>query len=250
MSKYEREFAKRHFQIEESRMLCKGRLVVGRYSVLPFYDELDRDLRLVGSQMVNTLDEHQWISSFDYYQEVKGFTPETWTEDTIYMCQHDGPFVVKGKRSSKKWQWKSQMFAETKSDALTLGERLKEDSEISEQGIVYRRYVPLRTFEIGHNGLPYTNEWRFFFYRTSLLSVGYYWSVGDCFRQASIGAEGMQMAERIARIVSKFTAFYTLDLAETENGDWLLIEINDGQMAMPSEHNLDGLYGKLKEAIA
>jgi hypothetical protein len=37
------------------------------------------------------------------------------------------------------------MFARTKQEALKLGERLKEDSEIKEQGIVYRRFIPLKT---------------------------------------------------------------------------------------------------------
>ena len=112
MSKYERQFAAKHFKIEESRMLSQNSLVVGRYSVLPCYEELDRDLRLIGSRLVNTVDEHDWISTFAYYQEVKGFTPETWDETNIHLCDHEGEFVVKGKRSSKKWDWKTSMFAE------------------------------------------------------------------------------------------------------------------------------------------
>ncbi len=189
MSKYERQFAAKNFRIEESRVACGKCLVIGRYSVLPYYEEVDRDLRLIGSRLVNSVDEHNWISSFAYYNEVKEFTPETWDDSTIHLCQHNGPFVVKGKCSSRKWQWKTHMFAETKRDALALGERLKEDSDIKEQGVVYRRYVPLKTFEIGRNGLPYTNEWRLFYYGSTLLNAGYYWSVGDCFRQASMTPE-------------------------------------------------------------
>lgn len=250
MSQYERRFAANHFRIEESRMPCRDSLVIGRYSVLPFYEELDRDLRLIGSRLINTVAEHRWISNFDYYREVKDFTPETWDESSIHLCQHPGPFVVKGKRSSKKWRWKSRMFARNKPEALRLGERLKEDSEINEQGIVYRRYVPLKTFEVGRDGLPYTNEWRFFYLGTMLLSVGYYWSVGDCFRQAAMSDECMILARQIANIVSRFATFYTLDLAETEDGRWILIEINDGQMAAPAEHDLDELYANLKNALA
>lgn len=249
MSKYEHQFASKHFQVEESRMACKNNLVVGRYSVLPFYEELDRDLRMVGSKLINDYDEHRWIATFDYYQEVKPFTPETWNDDNIHLCQHPGPFVVKGKLSSKKWNWKSSMFAETKQDALELAERLKEDSEISEQGVVYRRYVPLKTFEIGRNGLPFTNEWRLFYFKTKLLSAGYYWSLGDCHRQAEIRHECLALADKIALIVSRFTTFYTLDMAETDDGDWILIEINDGQMAVPSEHDLDELYGNLRSEL-
>jgi hypothetical protein len=142
------------------------------------------------------------------------------------------------------------MFAESKDAALKLGERLKEDSDLADQGIVYRRFVPLKTFEIGRNGLPYTNEWRLFYLGTALLDAGYYWSVGDCVSQATIGEAGLRLAQHIAEIVARFATFYTLDLAETESGDWILIEINDAQMAVPSEHDLDKLYGKLKEELS
>jgi hypothetical protein len=249
MSKYERQFAAKHFPIEESRMLCHGKLVVGRYSVLPFYEELERDLRLIGSRLVNSAEQHRWISTFDYYQEVKDFTPETWDESNIHLCDHNGQFVVKGKRSSKKWDWKTRMFAESKEAALKLGERLKEDSDIAEQGIVYRRFVPLKTFEVGRNGLPYTNEWRLFYLGTTLLDAGYYWSVGDCVSQATISEAALKLAQQIAEIVARFSTFYTLDLAETDSGDWILIEVNDAQMAVPSEHDLDTLYRKLNQGL-
>ena len=37
--------------------------------------------------------------------------------------------------------------------------------------------------------------------------------------------------------------------AETETGEWILIEINDGQTAVPSENDLDELYGNLSDAL-
>ena len=142
------------------------------------------------------------------------------------------------------------MFTESKAAAPKLGERLKEDSDIAEQGVVYRRFVPLKTFEVGRNGLPYTNEWRLFYLGTTLLDPGYYWSVGDCVSQATISQDCLRLAQHLAEIVARFASFYTLDLAETESGDWILIEINDAQMAVPSEHDLDQLYGKLRQELS
>jgi hypothetical protein len=43
--------------------------------------------------------------------------------------------------------------------------------------------------------------------------------------------------------------FFVLDLAETEAGDWILIEVNDAQQSVPSEHDLGELYGNLKSAL-
>jgi hypothetical protein len=249
MSNYEFQFATRHFRVEESRVLCRDALVIGRYSVLPHYQELERDLALLGSRLVNTWEQHHWVASFAYYEAVREFTPESWTEENIHECQHPGPFVVKGKMKSRKWQWKSLMFAPTKRDALRLGERLKDDAEIGEQGIVYRRYVPLRSFGAGKDGLPQTNEWRFFYLGTRRLSYAYYWSGSDFLDRAAIPGDAVMLADQIAAIVANFVPFFVLDLAETEAGQWILIEVNDGQQSVPSEHDLDELYGNLKTVL-
>jgi hypothetical protein len=249
ISKYELRHAAKYFRVEESRMRCSDSLVVGRYSVTPFYDELDRDLRIAGGRLINSLAEHAWISEFRYYDVLRSFTPETWDASSFPFCQHEGPFVVKGKLSSKKRRWSTQMFAATKSAAIEIGKQLLDDAEIGEQGVIYRRFVPLKTFEIGAHGLPYTNEWRFFFVKEELLSQGYYWSMSDCVDRAEMTEAGVAFARSVAKIAAAHTTFFAVDIAETEQGDWILIEINDGQMAAPSENDLDQLFGNLRKAV-
>jgi hypothetical protein len=151
--------------------------------------------------------------------------------------------------SSRKPRWDTHMFARTKQDALKVAERLKDDGEIAEQGVVYRRFVPLKTFQLGPYGLPFTNEWRFYYLGWRRLSVGYYWSMADCAHQAALHPEAIALADKLAKIAAKRANFFTLDLAETETGEWILIEINDGQTAVPSENDLDELYGNLREAV-
>jgi hypothetical protein len=63
-SKYELRHAERYFPIKESRMKCRDSLVIGRYSVLPYYNELERDLGIIGSRLANSFDEHRWITSY------------------------------------------------------------------------------------------------------------------------------------------------------------------------------------------
>lgn len=247
MSKYERTFAERYFDVTESRMECGNRLVIGRYAVTPCYEELERDLRIIGARLINSFEQHRWIASFDYYESVREFTPETWTDESFVYCRYQGPFVVKGKLRSKKVDWRTRMFAETKEAAFALGTLLKEDSEIAEEGVVYRRYVPLRTYEVGRNGLPYANEWRFFYFGRALLSHAFYWSICDAAPRVDVDQACRARADEIAAIVSRHVTFFTLDLAETADGRWILIEINDGQTSGPSEHDLDELYRRLSE---
>jgi hypothetical protein len=38
---------------------------------------------LLGSRLINGYDQHRWISAFEYYADMAGFTPETW-DDTSF----------------------------------------------------------------------------------------------------------------------------------------------------------------------
>lgn len=249
LTRYERQFVERYFDVTDSRVLCRDRLVVGRYSILPFYDELEADLANLGSTLVNSGAMHRWIAEFSWYEQLKEHTPETWTEETFPQCRWPGPFVVRGRQNSKKWNWNTHMFALDKASAVNVAERLKEDSDIREQGVVFRRYVPLRTFEVLRNDLPVTNEWRFFYLGKQRLTYGYYWAVSDAANGTKIAPQALELADHLATLVAPHAMFYTLDLAETETGDWILVEINDGQSATPGDHDLDKLYGNLRAAL-
>ena len=57
-------------------------LVIGRYSVLPYYYELEMDLKANGSRLINSHHQHRHIANFDYYQDIIHLTPKTWFDVT------------------------------------------------------------------------------------------------------------------------------------------------------------------------
>ena len=70
-----------YMDVVTCRTECRDNdLVVGRYSVLPFYSELEKDLEYFGSRLINSYRQHSWIADFDYYEEMRGLTPKTWTD--------------------------------------------------------------------------------------------------------------------------------------------------------------------------
>ena len=74
---YELRIVKEYFEVIEQRCACpKDRLVIGRYSVLPFYQELERDIEIMGSHLVSTGEQHRWITK-NYYRDLKEFTAES-----------------------------------------------------------------------------------------------------------------------------------------------------------------------------
>jgi hypothetical protein len=248
---YELRVVREYFEVIEQRCACpKDRLVIGRYSILPFYQELERDIEIMGSRLVNTWEQHHWIANFDYYQDLKEYTAESWDDSNIHLCRHPGPFVVKGRLNSLKHRWKDRMFAKTKRQAIELGKELAQDSNIREQGVIYRKYVPLVTYEVGLHDLRYTNEWRLFYLGNTRISHGYYWSLAENVVDRTLSQEGFSFADRVAAIAAQQTRFFTLDIAEKEEGGWILIEVNDGQSSALSENDAHVLYGNLQNALA
>ena len=222
-------------------------LVIGRYSVLPYYRELQEDLKLKKSALINSYAQHRWIADFDYYDTIKEYTFETWFES--HLLPDDGTqFVVKGRTNSRKGYWNTKMFAKDRRTAFMLSSELLEDPLISEQGIIYRRYTPLVTYEIGINEQRFTNEWRFFFHKNDLLSYGYYWQNADVL-QKNLDPKAIELAKEIATKVSEHVNFFVLDLGEKESGGWVLIEINDGQMSGLSDNDPETLYSNLKKSM-
>jgi hypothetical protein len=242
------EIAKKYFDVVELRSdVPSNSLVIGRYSTLPFYNELERDLKNNGSKLINSHQQHSWIADFEWYHLLKDFTFETWFNATEIP---DVPMVVKGRTNSRKHEWNKKMFANNKREAIDIMIELQADSLIGSQGVVFRRYEPLKTYEIGINGLPFTDEYRVFYFKGEVISTGYYWTQAkDVNRQ--LPTDGLYFAQMLGHTIAKhgYANFFVCDIARKANGGWVLVEINDGQQSGLSENNADTLYHNLNVAL-
>lgn len=226
-------------------------LVVGRYSVLPFYRELEEELKLKNSALINSYSQHRYIADItQWYIDLKKFTPKTYTE---WGDLNVGSWIVKGKTSSRKHQWKTHMFAQGRDELLRVIRTLMDDSVISQDGLVVREYIPLKKICDGLNGLPIVKEWRLFFLGENYLAGGYYWSTH--FEEyverfgVDVPNDVVDFAKSIAKIVSQKTNFFVLDIAEKEDGGYILVEINDGQMSGLSCVEPYELYKELASSL-
>lgn len=249
--------AKKYFDVLETRMFIpKNSLVVGRYSVLPYYRELERDLAFNDSHLINSVAEHKYIANFDWYHDIANLTPRTWFNATAASFAFDDlphGMVLKGRtNSSKSWEW---MYAKTKEDFFRIDKYLHQNEMLAHQGIVYREYFPLEIIEKSciPNSFNFVNEWRCFFYKNALLAMGYYWTMAE---ESSIERANQQdlcdartVAYDAASKLSKHTNFFVVDIAKTAEGSWIVIEVNDGQMSGLSCCNEEELYSNLKSRI-
>lgn len=250
----EEGFAKKYFQCYSSRLKAsKNDLVIARFSALPFYKEQEMDYQMLGAKMINSYNEHKYIADLgEWYEDLRDYTPFTWQR--LEDLPEDGPFILKGETNSKKYDWNTSMFAKNKAAAIQVHSQLCKDSLISYQKIYIRKYIPLKRFMTSFQGLPITNEYRFFIYKDKILSGGYYWSshildLKESGIEPNIKDVPVEFLNKIINIVKERTNFYVIDVAETESGEWIVVELNDGQQSGLSENDPDEMYRNLQEAI-
>ena len=251
----ELEIASQYFPVYKTRCgLPKKSRVIARYSCLPYFKELEEDLRINGSKLVNNWEQFQYIANFDYYEDLADFTFETWFGDFGQIPYDDeGPFVLKGRTNSKKRKWKELMFAPNRQRAIEIYCKLLDDDMISAQGVIIRRYEELE--ELGRSeitGQPFTNEWRFFYYKGKILSYDYYWSIAnpETINSAKIDQSGLDFAQKIGTIVREKTNFYVADIARRKDGVWRLVELNDGMMSGINIEKCNEMYSNLKKEMS
>lgn len=250
----EADAAKKYFECTNSRMTIQPEdLVIARFSALPFYKEQEYDINYVGAKMINTYQQHRYIADLaNWADDLEGLTPKTWTR--LQDLPEQGPFILKGETNSKKYYWKTHMYAADKRAACEVESRLHADSLITYQNIYIRQYIPLHTYLIGLQDLPITKEFRFFVYKDQILSGGYYW-LSHTYELEEMGIKpdvNEVPSEFLNKVISRVkdkVNFYVIDVAQTQSGDWIVIELNDGQMSGLSENDPNELYKNLANAL-
>ncbi len=234
----ERAVLAEHFPVFALRTeVPRGSLVIGRYAFLPFYGEMEADLANLGSRPINSYAQHRYIAEMAYCEDLADVTFPTWFRfEDVPQALRSGPFVVKGRTNSRKFEWHQKMYAPNFQAAVRIGAELACDGLIGQQGIVIRQFVPLEVFETSVSGVPLANEWRIFYWRGARLAHGYYWGNIDDWApveraRADFEAHGLPFADSVAARIADKAPFVVIDIARTAEGRWLVVELNDGSQA-------------------
>jgi hypothetical protein len=243
------EVAKSVFPTYEARSsVLPGSLVIPRYSALPFHKELETDITNQGSRLINTTTQHNYVANLSHwYHDFEDITPKTWFRLFEAGLYSNGPFVLKGETNSKKFSWKTHMYARDFQAAGDVYSRLLEDGLIGPQGIVVRKYTPLRNHGIMPSGVPISHEFRCFFYKDRLLTKAFYWSNEEVQAEDNVPRTFL---DNVASRAAPNVTFWVADVAQTEQGDWIVVELNDGSMSGLSATPPLDLYTRLREEIS
>jgi hypothetical protein len=232
--------ASEYFTVYSGRAaIPAGSTVIGRYSVLPYYNELCTDLAYSGSQLINSYKQHNFIADISqWYPCLEELTPKTWFSVDEIPSSEQGPFVIKGRVNSRKHSWNKRMFAQTRADIGKVIASLMDDSYIVDQGIAIRKYEPFDIILRGCNDLPITYEFRCFVIRGVCFVTGFYWvshllevyKALDGFVPWELPSEAVKCLLKTIELIGNQAEFYSVDIAQ-KGSTWRVVEINDGQMS-------------------
>jgi hypothetical protein len=148
--------------------------------------------------------------------------------------------IVKDYVKALNYEWYESCFIE---DASNEHEALKVISNFIEQqgdnfsdGLVLREYIDLKK-DSKHfkNGNSTSEEIRIFCFGKEPFCFISYWSGGAALRDKNF----IKIIDQCASLNSPF---YTLDLAKKKDGNWVLIDVGDGQVSNLRGYNIEKFY--------
>jgi hypothetical protein len=192
-------------------------------------------LRAQGIRLVHTPDTYRRTSLLPvWYPRIEGLTPRSLCFDAPPSAEEVGaalgwPVFVKGARQTSRHN-KALCVANTPAEFEAIMGAWRGDDILWWQPVVCREWVKLRRVaEPSSDLLPVAFEFRSFWYRGQLGGVGAYWATPAYALNERERADALAVGEEAARRIG--AAFLVIDLAQREDGRWIVIECNDGQDA-------------------
>jgi hypothetical protein len=158
--------------------------------------------------------------------------------------------IVKDYVKSEKHYWNTACFIKNSNDIEKMKETIQNLIKLREkylnEGIAIREYIELNHLTShSKSEMPLSEEYRLFFYNKELMCVYNYWEEGEY----NNNKPNTKIFEEIAKEIG--SNFFTMDIAKERNGNTIIIELGDGQVAgIPEKEDKNMFYKKLKEIIA
>lgn len=247
--------AQEYFNVIERRSsIPVNSLIIPRYSSLPYYDELNEDVRHQMSELINSPEQHRYVANIsNWYGDLKELTPKSYFQGQFGNIP-EGSYVIKGDTNSRKHEWNRRMFAKTRADIPAVVSSLLDDTLIKDQGLVVREFEEFQTYMYGINELPITHEYRVFVCDGQIIAFGYYWaSYPEIYEDPGfvnmIDGRGIDLVGEIIETIGNKCRFYVIDIARKDDGSWRLIELNDATMSGLSTIPARSFYANLSAIL-
>jgi len=222
------------------------------------YENLYNSLSQKNIYLINSANEYRHCHYLpNSYEKIKLYTPKSnWTNDikieninSLVNEFGNAPIIVKDYVKSEKHNWNEACFIPDASDKSVVKNVVDRFLELRGNdlnvGLVFRKFEELEFLtQHSQSGMPLTKEFRIFFLNKKIIKVFNYWDEGEY--------EGLQPElDKFIEIAQHIESnFFTMDVALNKNGDWIIMELGDGQVAgLPDNANKDEFYNLIKEII-
>lgn len=218
------------------------------------YERLYQGLIAKGLRLVNTPIEYKHCHYLpESYSVIENMTPKSvWLpfEETVdfeaiheALAQIDSSSViVKDYVKSEKHDWETACFIPDISDhpavEKVVSKFLRLRGSYLNEGLVFREFISLEPLtHHSKSGMPLTKEFRLIFLAHQPIAVLNYWDEGDYEGEKPDLAPFLEVAQQVR------SNFFTMDVAKTQEGDWIIMELGDAQVAgLPENADKEAYY--------
>lgn len=157
------------------------------------------------------------------------------------------PVILKDYVKSEKHYWHEACYISSASDPLavrnTVNYFLRLRGKDLEGGLVFREFLDLEALSLHpRSGMPLSKEYRVFYLHGLPILTLRYWDMDGY--EAEDEHPPLDQFEALAKHIR--SPFFTMDLAKRSDGEWLIIELGDAQVAgLPISADMDLFYRAL-----
>jgi hypothetical protein len=225
------------------------------------YKELYNALAARGVHLVNDPSAYLHCHYFpESYPLIERYTPESaWLNTGPYVPIDrimellrpfgSAPLVIKDFVKSRKHEWNEACFIPSASDHEAVERVVRRFVELQgedlSEGIVFREFVEFEPLgEHPKSGMPLVKEFRIFFLDGEPMYSTEYWEEGDYGGSAPPSEHFQDVAKSVR------SRFFTMDVAKRLQGDWMIVELGDAQVAgLPETANVTDFYRALIDQL-
>jgi hypothetical protein len=176
--------------------------------------------------------------------------PDVTFDDVMLSLRPFGsaPVIVKDYVKSRKHEWHEACYIPSVSDRNAVQRVVRKFIELQDEdfseGLVFREFIEFEPLsQHSKSGMPLTKEFRCFFLRGRLMFWTKYWEEGN---YQGVVPPLDQFTDVAGRVQSNF---FTMDIAKRRDGQWMIVELGDAQVAgLPEDANAASFYREIAKA--
>jgi hypothetical protein len=225
------------------------------------YSILYNDLLSKNYQLINNIEEYQNCHHLpNSLKFIESRTPKTIfekldKENSIEILIEKSKIfgqksvIIKDFVKSEKHDWETACYVDNVSNSNKLNQTIKNlialRGKYLNEGIVIREFIELNHLTThSKSGMPLTEEYRIFFWNKKIIGIYNYWEEGEYKSCIPDTTEFEEIAKQIE------SNFFSMDIARQKNGELIIIELGDGQVAgLPDNIDINEFYKRIKMGI-